>query len=89
MGATELSLSAIIGVLFTLYQYSQSQRKQGERLGNIEARLQQCESKLKQQEHAWTRVETNLNKLITTVARLEERLISRDQTTTKPPSPHP
>ena len=89
MGATELGLSAIVGVLFTLYQYSQGQRRAGERLGSIEARLRQCEARLSQQDQAWTRVESNLNQLITAVARLEERLEVKHRKPTAPPSPHP
>ena len=86
---TVTQLGTVIGILYTLYQFTQANSGQVAEIANLKARLYTLESQIQTHDDALIRIDTNLNKLVTAVARLEERLTALDaKLSTQPHQPH-
>lgn len=75
---TVTQLSTVAGLIYTLYLFTQAKSAQVAEIANLKARLNTLESQIQTHDDALIRIDTNLNKLVTAVARLEERLTALD-----------
>lgn len=86
---TVTQLGTVVGLIYTLYQFTQAKSAQVAEIANLKARLYTLESQIQTHDDALIRIDTNLNKLVTAVARLEERLTALDaKLSTQPHQPH-
>jgi len=79
---TELTLTqlgTLAGLIYTLWQFTNAKAQQVAEVAELKARLNTLENQAKAQDAVIMRIEQNVNKLVTAVARLEERLTALDQ----------
>lgn len=75
---TLTQLGTVVGLLYTLWQFSQAKSAQIAEIAGLSARMTSIERNYATQEQAVIRIERSVNQLVTAVARLDERLTALD-----------
>lgn len=85
---TLTQLATLAGLVFTLWQFTNAKAKQYAEITELKTRLTQLEAQAKSQDAVIIRIEQNVNKLVTAVARLEERITALDEKLCSQTQPH-
>jgi len=75
---TLTQLGTALGMLYTLWQFSQAKSAQVAEIADLKARMLAVEKGVNTQEQTVMRIERSVNQLVTAVARLDERLTALD-----------
>lgn len=81
---TITQLGTVIGLLYTLWQFTQAKSAQVAEVADLKARLNILENQMQSHDEGLIRIERSVNKLVTAVARLEERLTALDAKISQP-----
>lgn len=71
---TITQLATVVGLVYTFWQFAKEKATAHGELAELRTRMKQLEHAVQQQDKAWQRIERDVHKIITAVARLEERI---------------
>jgi len=85
---TLTQLGTLAGLMYTLWQFANAKAQQVAEIADLKARLGALENQAKAQDAVIMRIERSVNSLVTTMARLEERLTALDEKLSAQNHPH-